>query len=61
VVLFGDWLVAAQDVSSPLFRKTSVGIGLRKSIQGIPLSLDLTYSNELKIKTTFGLGRDFDV
>jgi hypothetical protein len=61
VVLFGDWLVAAQDASTPLFRKTSVGIGLRKSIQGIPLSLDLTYSKELKIKTSFGLGRDFDV
>jgi hypothetical protein len=62
VVLFGDWLVAAQDSSTtPLFRKTSVGIGVRKSIQGIPLSLDLTYSKELKFRTSFGFGRDFDV
>jgi hypothetical protein len=62
LVLFGDWLVAAQDSSTtPLFRKTSVGIGVRKSIQGIPLSLDLTYSKELKFRTSFGLGQDFDV
>ena len=61
VVLFGDWLVAAKDSQTPLFRKTSVGVGIRKSIQGIPLQIDLTYSKELKFKTAFGLGRDFDV
>jgi len=63
MVVFGDWLVGATaDASNNnLFRKTSLGFGLRKSFQGVPLQVDLTYSKELKLKTSFGLGRDFDV
>lgn len=61
IVFFSDWVLAAKDTASPLFRKSSVGFGLRKTIQGIPLQVDLTYSKEVKLKTSFGLGRDFDV
>jgi hypothetical protein len=59
LVLYGEWLLAVQDMSSPIVRKSSVGIGLRKSIQGFPLQYDVTYSNEGKIKAMFGLGKDF--
>lgn len=59
IVVFGDWLVGAEE--SSLFRKSSLGLGLRKSIQGLPIQFDVTYSKELKLKTSFGLGRDFDV
>jgi len=59
-VLYGDWLVASRDAASPLVRKSCVGLGLRKSVQGIPFQYDLTYSAESgKLKTTFGLGSDF--
>ena len=62
VVVFGDWLFAKQDVSSSFTRKSSVGLGIRKSVQGIPVQYNLCYSpTESKIKATFGLGRDFEV
>lgn len=62
VVVFGDWLVATKDSRSSMYRKSCVGVGLRKSMQGIPLKCDITYSpTEGKLKTAFGLGMDFDV
>ena len=60
VVLFGDWLFATKDSSSPIFRKSSVGIGIRKNLQGLPLHCNLCYAGDGKIKTLFGLGRDFE-
>lgn len=59
IVFFGDWLLAVKDPSTPISRKTSVGLGLRKSIQGIPLQYDVIYSDEGKLKSMFGLGSDF--
>jgi outer membrane protein assembly factor BamA len=59
VVFFADWLYASKDWSSRFHRKSSIGFGLRKSIQGIPLKYDLSYSKEQKFKAVFGLGRDF--
>jgi hypothetical protein len=44
---------------SMLQRQSCIGIGLRKTIQGIPLQYDITYSNEGQTKAMFGLGRDF--
>lgn len=41
--------------------KTSIGIGLRKSIQGIPLKYDVCLTGEKKIRAFFGLGADFSV
>jgi hypothetical protein len=62
IVLFGDWLFAKPDVATPFFRKSSVGLGLRKSLQGIPIMYNICYSKgEGKVKASFGLGRDFDV
>jgi hypothetical protein len=60
VVLFGDWIFAKKDASSTFCRKSSVGLGLRKSLQGVPAQYNLSYS-EGKLKATFGLGRDFEV
>lgn len=58
VVVYGDW-VFATDSSSPFYRKSCVGLGLRKTLQGIPLQYDVTYSHEGKLKAVFGLGSDF--
>ena len=60
LVLFGDWLFATKDSKSAIFRKSSVGIGIRKSLQGLPLHCNFCYSGDGKIKTLFGLGRDFE-
>jgi len=62
VVLFGDWVLGKSDCTSPFARRACVGLGFRKSIQGIPLTLDVTYSKmEKKIKTNLSLGRDFEI
>jgi len=60
VVLFGDWFCVQKDIKSPFYSKSSIGVGIRKNIQGIPLKYDICYSSEGKIKTMFGLGQDFD-
>lgn len=61
VIVFGDWFCAQQNVGSPFYSKSSVGVGIRKPIQGLPLKYDISYSSEGKLKTMFGLGSDFDV
>ena len=61
VVVFADWLIAQKNARTPFFRKSSVGIGLRKTIQGIPCKYDLSYTLDGRIRGMFGLGRDFDV
>ena len=61
VVLFGDWFCVQKDMNSPFHSKSSIGIGIRKSIQGLPLKYDLSYSSEGKFKPMFGMGMDFDV
>jgi hypothetical protein len=44
-----------------VFRKGSVGIGLRASVQGIPVKYDFCVTQEGKIGSFFGIGKDFDV
>eukprot|EP00536_Pseudo-nitzschia_multiseries_P003157 jgi/Psemu1/295119/fgenesh1_pm.47_\ len=61
VVLFGDWFCVQKDMNSPFYSKSSIGLGLRKNVQGLPLKYDVCYSSEGKIKTMFGMGADFDV
>jgi hypothetical protein len=61
LVVFGDWLVAAKDSQFAFYRKSCIGVGLRKSVQGIPLKCDVSFSQEGKLKTMFGLGGDFDI
>jgi len=60
LVFFGDWLLATPNLNTPIYRKSSVGVGLRKSVQGIPVRYDLCYTWEGKIKGSVGLGRDFE-
>lgn len=60
VVLFGDWFCLRKDADTPFCAKSSIGIGIRKNVQGLPLKYDVSYSSEGKIKTMFGLGPDFD-
>jgi outer membrane protein assembly factor BamA len=61
VVLFADWVFSQRNYKSPFVRKSSVGIGLRKTLQGIPCKYDLCFTQDGKVKGNFGLGRDFDV
>jgi outer membrane protein assembly factor BamA len=61
IVVFGDWFFVQQDKSSPFYAKSSIGVGIRKNIQGLPLKFDLCYSSEGKIKPHYSLGLDFDV
>jgi hypothetical protein len=49
-------------LASPFVTKSSVGIGFRKRISGIPIKYDVSYSpRERKIRTNVGLGMDFDL
>ena len=61
IVVFGDWSLTQKDLQSSFDRKSSVGIGLRKGLQGIPIKYDLSYTQGGKFRAFFGLGRDFDV
>lgn len=61
IVLFGDWVCARKNNGSRFFFKKSLGLGLRKEAQGIPFKVDFSYVGDGKIKSSFGLGRDFDV
>jgi len=61
LVLFGDWVSARKNNGSPFFSERSIGFGIRKLTQGIPLKVDFSYAGNGKIKSSFGLGRDFDV
>jgi len=61
IVVFGDWSFAQKDLQSSFTRKASVGIGLRKGVQGIPIKYDLSYTQDGQFRAFFGLGRDFDV
>jgi hypothetical protein len=61
VVLFGDWFFVQRDVTSKFYSKSSIGVGIRTPIQGLPFKYDISYSSEGKVKTMFGLGPDFDV
>ena len=60
VVFFGDWFYCQKDLKSPFYSKSSIGVGIRKPIQGLPLKYEVCYSKEGGIKTMFGLSPDFD-
>jgi outer membrane protein assembly factor BamA len=72
VVVFGDWCVAqAQQLSSSTtsppgetgdfeqpFRQSSIGIGLRKVVQGIPLKMDACVTEHGTKGLFFGIGNN---
>mmetsp|Transcript_1332 Transcript_1332/g.2149 ORF Transcript_1332/g.2149 Transcript_1332/m.2149 type:complete len:680 (+) Transcript_1332:428-2467(+) len=43
------------------FQRSSVGIGLRKTIRGIPIKYDVCITRDGRVGAFFGLGKDFDV
>ena len=61
VVLFGDWFCVQKDSKNPFYTKSSIGVGVRKNFQGIPLKYDVCYSSEGQVKQMFGMGADFDI
>ena len=61
LVLFGDWSLAQRKGKRSFQRRGSVGVGVRKAVQGIPLKCDVSYRLDGKVRTMFGLGPDFDV
>ena len=69
VVLFGDWMVGSKNEFSVnsfhrpknYDQKSSIGIGLRKSIQGIPLKYDISVNKDGKVGTFVGLGYDWSI
>jgi len=68
LVFFGDWMFANSKTSPAngftkdgIFGKSSIGIGLRKSVQGIPLKYDLSLNKDGKIGAFFSLGNDWDI
>lgn len=69
IVFFGDWMFAhQQDGGSPkgycmdnVFGKSSIGIGLRKSVQGIPLKYDVALTRDGKVGAFVSLGSDWEI
>lgn len=70
MVLFGDWSISqAQTQSSShqdqydtaLLRHSSIGIGFRKRVQGIPLKMDACITEHGARGVFFGIGQDFGV
>lgn len=71
VVLFGDWMVGIKkreglSTISPMdesniVKRSSVGIGLRKSIQGIPLKYDVSLNKDGKLGAFVSLGQDWNI
>jgi len=72
-VLFGDWCVAraqqppslllskeGTDVYGKPFRHSSVGIGVRKVVQGIPLKIDACVTEHGSKRLFFGIGQSFE-
>ena len=64
VVLFGDWSLASSSstgagVNQMLKRRSSVGLSLRKNVQGLPIKYDISLTQDRKIGAFFGLGPDF--
>lgn len=60
IILFGDWYFIKESRSDLFGGKSSIGVGFRKIVQGLPLKYDVCYTSDGKIKTMFGLGPDFD-
>ena len=62
LVVFGDWLFAQTLTQQRgVCRQSSVGVGLRKTIQGIPLRYDVSLTEEGKVGAMFNFGKEFDV
>ena len=70
LVFFGDWMVGNRQnletsrggfSNDDMFGKSSVGIGLRKSVQGIPLKYDVSLTRDGKVGAFVSLGQDWEI
>lgn len=69
IVLFGDWMFAHRQTDGyqngfsmdNVFGRSSIGIGLRKSLQGIPLKYDLSLTRDGKMGAFVSLGSDWEI
>jgi hypothetical protein len=66
LVAFADWMGAKNKYiagfnKDSVFQKSSYGLGIRKSVQGIPLKYDITVTKDGKMGHFFGLGFDWDL
>ncbi|KAI2508615.1 hypothetical protein MHU86_5798 [Fragilaria crotonensis] len=59
VVVFGDWCLASAGMNQKFKRRSSVGVSLRKTFQGLPIKYDISLTEDRKIGAFFGLGPDF--
>lgn len=69
LVFFGDWMYANHQIPGQfhgfskdnLFGNRSVGVGLRKSVQGIPLKYDVSLTKDGRIGAVVSLGGDWEI
>jgi hemolysin activation/secretion protein len=61
LALFGDWCFSSAGQNQPWKRRSSVGLSLRKTLQGFPVKYDISLTESGKIGAFFGLGPDFQV
>ena len=67
-VIFGDYMSSNGNFLSPqrqtflgALKRSSVGIGVRKVIQGVPIKYDLSLTSDGNVGAFFSLGRDWNV
>ena len=73
IVIFGDYMTCNRRIfyknderlvgntkKKELF-KLSVGVGLRKSLQGVPIKYDMSLTSDGKFGASFSLGRDWEI
>ena len=64
IVLFGDYSYVQQQKATfkinEFQKHSSMGIGVRKTVQGLPLKFDVCYGNG-KLQPMFGVGHDFQI
>jgi outer membrane protein assembly factor BamA len=70
IVLFGDYMLANRKKEGSsfgyfskenMFGRASIGFGLRKSLQGIPLKYDVSLNKDGKLGGFVSLGGDWDI
>lgn len=60
-VVRGGAALSSLGESLSFFRKGSIGVGLRKNVQGIPVKCDFSLTKDGKVGSFVSIGKDFDV
>jgi len=61
LVLFSDYAFMERSHSNERFLKSSIGVGLRKSLMNVPVKVDFCITKDGKPGAFVGVGHDFDV